>query len=193
MIRTHCRRPAGGFSLLELMIVVAIALVLAGLAIPGVMNAIYNSRLRSATANVSGVLQNGRMESIKRNKTISVHFGTVGSGAVAYVDVNGDNNAANTEPQTQLGSSVTKSASPPSAISTTALGFTSPVSTDPSFNSRGLPCSIAGSPPTTTCPAGFVFYFTDSRPVGTVGWSAVSITPAGRIKTWFYDGSAWAN
>jgi hypothetical protein len=47
-------------------------------------------------------------------------------------------------------------------------------------------CTNAGS-------TGFIEYFKDNRIGGSGGWAAISITPAGRIKRWFWSGSAWTD
>jgi hypothetical protein len=53
-----------------------------------------------------------------------------------------------------------------------------------------LPCTYSGGNCTS---AGFVYYFMDHRPMGRSGWAAVSISPAGRLKRWFWSGSTWVN
>jgi hypothetical protein len=37
-----------------------------------------------------------------------------------------------------------------------------------------------------------VVYFTDTRTVGTPGWAAVTISPAGRVASWIWNGSSWS-
>ena len=181
-----------GFSLVELVIVVAITLVVAAVAIPRIMGSIYNIRLRSGISSLSGLIQTGRMWSVKQNRSYQVHFTTAGTSALAYVDLNADNNPQSTEPQVQLGGTIVKSSTlsgGPTALDATILGWTPTGGTaDPAFNPRGIPCAAGGS-----CPAGLVYYFTDNRPTGINGWAAVSISPAGRVKTWIWTGSTWGD
>ena len=98
------------------------------------------------------------------------------------------------DPQVALEAPITPYTTPtgggaPAAISTTTLGFT-PQTGDPSFNSRGLPCSYSGG----TCTSnGFIAYYKDDRISSSSGWSAISISPAGRIKRWFWNESAWTD
>ena len=75
----------------------------------------------------------------------------------------------------------------PVALDSAALGFT-PKTTDPSFNSRGMPCAYANG---YCIGSGFRYYFKDTRSVGESRWSAISISPAGRVTKWFWSGSAW--
>jgi prepilin-type N-terminal cleavage/methylation domain-containing protein len=184
-----------GFSLLELLIVVAILMVLGIIAIPNMMIVISNARLQGGGTNLSGLLQNSRALAIGKNSTMTTHFTILGNGPVAYVkqadDVSG---LSDKDPQVQLGAPLTKVTTPtgsgaPAALTSGELGFT-PVTTDPSFNSRGLPCAYSGG----VCPtSGFVYYFRDNRSMGKSGWIAVSISPAGRIKRWIYSGTSWVS
>jgi len=182
-----------GFSLLEMLIVVAILLVLGIIAIPNMMIVISNARLQGGGTNLSGILQNSRSLAIGKNATMTTHFTILGNGPVAYVKEANDVSALNDkDPQVQLGAPLTKVTTPtgpgaPAALTTTELGFTAGT-TDPSFNSRGLPCAYSGG----VCPtSGFVYYFRDFRSMGKSGWIAVSISPAGRIKRWIYSGTSW--
>ena len=191
-------RSRRGFSLLELMVVVGILLVVAALAIPNFMTMTANARLRSGMSSFSGLLQNCRMIAVKKNRIMTVHFSVLSNGPVGYVkDATVTSpTLESTDPQVELGAPVTKVVSPtgpgaPGALlDSSTLGFT-PQTGDPSFNPRGMPCSYSGT--TCTPNAGFVYYFTDSRPMGKNAWAAVSVTPAGRVKTWFWSGSAWTD
>jgi len=79
----------------------------------------------------------------------------------------------------------------PPTIDNSDLGLLSnPLTTDPTFNSRGLPCLYV-NPGTCTTNNGFIQYFRDDR-IGSGAWAAISITPAGRFKRWFWNGSKWS-
>ena len=180
---------------MELMIVVAIAMVLTLIVIPNMMTVISNARLQGGGTSLSGLLQNCRMLAIKQNTTMTTHFTVSGNGPVAYVKQAADTSSLSTkDTQAQLGAPLTKVTTPtgvgaPAALTSTELGFTA-VTTDPSFNSRGLPCAYSGG----VCSAsGFVYYFRDNRSQGKSGWIAVSVSPAGRIKRWVYSGAAWGD
>jgi Tfp pilus assembly protein FimT len=181
--------------MVELLAVLAIVLCISAYAIPNFVVGIANIRLRSGMSSLSGLLQNCRMTAIKRNRDMSVHFAVVAAGPVAFIkdSATGGTTLANTDPQVELGAPVTMNQSPsgtgaPTLMDSTLLGF-DPSTADPSFNARGIPCLYSSG----TCPKGFVFYFTDTRPLGKNGWAAVSVSPAGRVKTWIWNGTAWAN
>lgn len=190
---SHRIARARGFSLLELLVVIAMGLVIAAVAVPNMMIVIANYRLSSGMSSLSGLLQNCRMTAVQKNTSMSAHFTIMAHGPVAYVKPVTDTGSINSmDPQVQLGAPVSKvtslPAGGPTALDNTVLGF-APLTSDPSFNSRGLPCSYASGVCTTG--VGFVFYFTDTRPLGASGWGAVTITPAGRVRTWSWNGAAW--
>jgi Tfp pilus assembly protein FimT len=183
-------RSASGFSLLELMIVVGIMMVIAAMAMPKLMTTIADVRMRGAVNSASGLMQQSRMLAIKDNMLRKVKYSNVASGGFMYVDVNDDGVIQATEPQVQMGSTIMAYSAPTGlpALIATNLGYTPATVSTIMFNPRGIPCSAVN-----TCGAGMVVYFTDSRNVGSPGWGAVSVSPAGRVKTWMWTGSAWGD
>jgi len=155
-------------------------------------------KLRASMTSVSGLLQNTRMLAVKLNRTMTARYlvrTTSPLGLVYYAKSATDSSAlTGSNPQVELEAPITPYTTPtgggaPAAISTTTLGFT-PQTGDPSFNSRGLPCSYSGG----TCTSnGFIAYYKDDRISSSSGWSAISISPAGRIKRWFWNESAWTD
>ena len=188
-----------GFSMLELVAVTAISMIVTMTAVPNMVNGIGNMRLRSSMTSLAGVLQNCRMLAVKQNRTMSTHFVVTNygstNGVMAYVKKATDTSfLATSDSQVQLEDPVTRvttlsGAGAPTALDVTTLGFT-PQTGDPSFNPTGLPCAYSGG----TCPNnGFIYYFHDSRPASQMGWAALSISPAGRLKKWYWNGSAWTD
>lgn len=66
------RRRSRGFTLIELMVVVAVAAVLAVVAVPAITNLIASQRLRSAASSLQLALVAARSEAIKRNMSVAV-------------------------------------------------------------------------------------------------------------------------
>src|SRR5579883_3122469 len=189
-----------GFSLLEVLVVVGIGMIVTAVALPSMRNVIADMRLRSSMTSVSGMFQNTRAIAVQENKTKTACHYSWTSGLVYFakdaVACSGVTPSAS-DPQVELQAPFTPMGTPsgtlaPSVIPDTSLGLTvDPLTSDPSFNSRGLPCAYANGVCSTN--NGFIQYFKDSRIGGSGGWAAISISPAGRINRWFWNGSAWIN
>lgn len=196
------RKPAG-FSFQEVMVVVAIGLVVTLAAVPVLSTAIANMRLRSSMTSLSGLLQNTRAMAVQQNTTkTACHFSsnTTPYSLVYFIKSATDCTTATlaaTDLQVELEAPINPYATPtgpsaPAAIDNATLGLTSnPATSDPSFNSRGLPCTYSNG----ACSANtaFIQYFKDYRIGGSGGWAAISISAAGRIKRWFWTGSTWSS
>jgi prepilin-type N-terminal cleavage/methylation domain-containing protein len=188
-------RP-GGFSLIEVTVVVAITLVVGALAIPNMVTVISNARLHAGVTSMSGLLQSARMMAVKQNRTLTTHFTTEnGDTLVAYVKEAPDTSErtakdlqAEWEAPVLMMTTPTGDDAPPE-IDTAVLGFT-PDPGEPSFNTRGLPCLYDGGPCTNN---GFVYYFKDTSRSSGKGWAALSISAAGRIKKWFWNEANWTD
>src|SRR3954453_15130989 len=63
-------RSARGFSLLELIIVMAISISIVAFAAPTFLRAFYTIRLKSAASNLSGLMPQARTQTARRNDVI---------------------------------------------------------------------------------------------------------------------------
>jgi len=191
-----------GMSMVELVIVVAVSLVLAAILLPNAMNSIFNIRLRAAANEVAGLLQQARYQAIRDNTYYPVRVGTIGSTTVFYVDTSATKNTStwsNSFPSVQLGGRVARQTSGFPAVTSMSLGFT-PLAANsiPYFSARGTPCSMNGnvcqnifvSAGISTI-AAYQIFLSDARPGGGTGWAAVTISPAGRVRVWMWDGAKW--
>ncbi len=188
-------RPQAGFSMPEILVVVLIGLIITVVALPSMVNVIGAARVRGNISTLSGIFQNCRILAVKNNRTMTTHFNVATNGIMAYVKLATDSSApTSTDTQVELEAPVTRYTDPlanggPAGITTTTLGFTGATG-DASFNSRGLPCAYASG---TCTNQGFIYYFKVTRRNNNDAWAAVSISPAGRIKKWFWDGTSWAD
>lgn len=164
------RRPTGckrrGFSITELLIVMAVLLVLAAITAPHMNRMIQAFKTRSSAASVSGLLSRARMRAVKDNKFYSVIVGVpLGNSSLqqACADLNYSGACDVGEPMVQFASGVkVNTAGGPSTalITCGSLGFSpcpsgysgmnfkpEPAGILPSFTARGLPC--VNDPPST--------------------------------------------
>ncbi len=173
----HRTAPKGreGFSLIEMMIVVAVLMILAAVFSPLISNAVSGIKLRYSATDLSGLIQKARIEAARKNTFYSIEQTTLSAGVVAYyVDLGKNNTFASGDPLVELGDQVTLDSSG---------GL-------PKFNARGLPCLLSGG----TCPQipgqGFIYFLSRNTALST-SWASVVVTPSGRVQVWSYDGTNW--
>lgn len=216
-LKRNCRRRGrtGGFSLIEILIVVFVVMVVAAIAVPNVLLAVANIRLRASAGDLAGLMQQARIMAAKNNPqtppVYAIQYAVLGGKRIAYIDLNGDgswsssvtvNGVTLSEPLIELSGTVVLAAGAPSGsggqpgayvlAGDTVIGGASFDNTKTiAFTPRGFPCDYT-SPPTCNTPAAtyFVHYLTDTR-VGPAGWAGVVVTKAGRTKVVNWNGSQW--
>jgi len=191
--RQHAMR---GFSLVEILIVTSITLTVSAIAIPKMMTTIASVELRSAIHSAAGVMQQARMRAIKDARVRKVRYSNGTGGGLVYIDLNDNGSPDAIEPQAQTGTTVVVTNAPTgsvTALGVTELGFTPVTTTVVAVSAIGQPCSAAATPgaAVTACAVGMVMYFNDSRVSSTQGWSAVAVSPAGRVTVWMWSWSVW--
>ena len=195
----HAHSSAGGFSLIELCVVVLIVLVIAAVAIPSAIQTWYNMQLRSTAAEVADLMQQTRMLAAKNNATYAIRYNVLNGVQRIFIDLNNNGTLDATEPYIDLGRQITAAAGAPNGTGGQPPAFvlagdtTSGTPCDNTcvlaYSPRGLPCNYT-NPPICSTPAAsyFVYYFQDGRPNG---WTAVYVTKAGRSKSLLWSGSSW--
>jgi prepilin-type N-terminal cleavage/methylation domain-containing protein len=187
-----------GFTLTEIIVVLAIVLTLAGLAFPIFTRISYNIRLKSAATNISGLMQQARILAARQNAVYTIAIPS--AGGQACIDLNKDGSCQSTEPVIRFNSNVMPAAGAPNGSGGTpspyALsGDTGSTNYDNAtilgYSARGLPCAYVSATCSTPAAGYFVYYLQDPRPDGTTGWAAVVVTRAGRTKSYTWNGASW--
>lgn len=203
---TRDPKSGHGFSMLELMIVIAISVSIAAFAVPSFLSAYYNLRLKSACSDLSALLQKARIQSARQNAVYTVQY-RVSTVQEAYVDMNANQNWDNSvtvngvqtsEPIIDFSQSITMAtgapsgpgAPPPYVLVGDTAGTTYNNTTTLGWSARGLPCAYAAGVCATPAGGYFVYYVQDQRP-NSVGWGGVVVTRSGRTKTVIWNGAAW--
>ena len=80
------KKNTSGFTLMELMVVIAIIAIISGIAIPNFLSMLPKSRLRSATRDIVSCLQEMKLRAIRENATTVVIFNLANDEYTAFVD-----------------------------------------------------------------------------------------------------------
>lgn len=209
-----------GFSLLELMIVLAILLVIAGITAPKIRGMIQAERLRTTAEAYASFLQQCRYQATRDSIWYQVLIDNTGSVPIAYLDTAGNGVRQPTAPAVEVPSpiQVNDIGVPPGFdVQPTPLGTlplnleTQPAMIDHdgtaraglAFNERGLPCQSAAvntactnntvinsAKGKSTVAVAWITYFQYPIQNGGILYAAVTVTPAGRVKVWNYQPAA---
>ncbi len=87
---THGRTRPGGFTLLEIMVVVAIIGIVSLMGLPALQNFILRSKHEGAARQISMLMLRAKMEAVKQGVSTVVAVDTTEKTVVAFADVNDD-------------------------------------------------------------------------------------------------------
>jgi Tfp pilus assembly protein FimT len=195
-----CKAPKSrqitvGFSLTELVVVLAVAMILMAVGLPSFMRAYHAYQLNSAATQVADMLRLARYDAIRRNVQMNCVFqvsGTDPNNTNIWIATAATNVLDQSQKQTVLGPSgnlVPQGA----AANTGALITASKVAmatTNPSPTNATITFDARGAvlPPTNVD----VFYLA-STVAPQAGFRAVILMPAGSIQIWTSDAAGnWA-
>ena len=128
-----------GFTMIELVIAVAIFAIMAAIAIPGFSTWLPNYRLKGAVRDLKSTMELSRLRAIRQNANVVLAFDTGNNSYTVFVDNGAGGGVA--DDFTQNGSEVVlKTVNLPSDVTMYEVSF-SGGATRCGFNSRGLPAN----------------------------------------------------
>jgi type IV fimbrial biogenesis protein FimT len=175
-----CLSRVAGYSLVEMMMTLAIALILLSVAMPMMVGAIQGYRLNSAAQQVANFVDLARYTAIRNNRVVILQADVKPSGVTLYIDVNGNNQMEPNEPRIILPSDVVIANSDSLLPDRNSFGLRNlrDFSKQIAFDSRGV-LNFAGG----IAPAPYFLALGFSTQVGS-GYRAVTVTQMGQTKTW---------
>lgn len=209
-----------GFSLLELMIVMAIVFVVAGITAPKIRQMIQAERLRTTASAYASFLQRCRYQATHDGQWYEILIDNAGPSPIAYLDTagNGVRQASSPAVEIPFPLQINDAGVPagfgamPNPLGTIPLNLeTQPAMVDHdtnaraglAFNERGLPCQTIGAnaactnTATITTPGGpqpvavaWITYLQYPVGNGAIWYAAITVSPAGRVKVWSYQAAA---
>jgi prepilin-type N-terminal cleavage/methylation domain-containing protein len=185
--RYKCLSEAG-YSLVEMMMTLAIGLILVSVALPTMIGAIQGYRLNSVSQQVANLAELTRYTAIRRNSVVSLKQVVQNSNTILFVDLDGDGKLGATEPMVMLPSDMqlANGQCPKPDPKTPGLASTVDFAGQITFDYRG----------TLNFPAGgqLVTYFLALGYTNQAqyGCRAITVTPMGQTKLWKApDHSTW--
>ncbi|HEX9153997.1 MAG TPA: hypothetical protein VF819_00460, partial [Nitrospira sp.] len=169
-----------------------------GYAIVNGVSAVRGLRLNEATIDYANLLQQTRISAVKDDAYYTVMIPP--SGDKAFVNVKNPTTYVVGDPMMAFPTGVVPKpyTSGPNADNlkaqflptTESWGTVKSSAAEPTFSPRGLPCTPDGSScPSPASPTSYITFFQNSQ---NGKWAAVTVSPAGRIRRWSYEGSSWS-
>jgi prepilin-type N-terminal cleavage/methylation domain-containing protein len=189
-----------GFTLAEMIVVIAIILVVGGMAVPNLTRAIDASRIKGSAQALAAVYQDARIRATQKDTSYQVLISPPRiSPAQICIDLDGDGTCSAGDPVTTFPVQVRVSnLGVPVPLDPAQLHFPAFTTEQPSapasltWNAVGLPCQRTA--PTSPCTAvGWIQHLQLLRANGDVMYAAVTVSPTGRVKTWTFIPSANGN
>lgn len=184
------RWRATGFSLIELLIVIAIAFIIAAVGIPQALTAYRTYQLNRAATQVAQLIKLTRLDAIRQNKLVSFRSQIIVGGTQLWTDEpaaglpNGDGAAQPTENQVILVQSanfvpvggVPNTANIANALNAPALVGLAPANAFFQFDQRGA-----------VNPISFYIICIQNTGIPAAGYRAVIVMPSGAVQIWSAD------
>jgi prepilin-type N-terminal cleavage/methylation domain-containing protein len=186
------RSPRNGFSLVELVLSLAVLLVITTLAIPVVVRSLQSYQLNSTASQLAGMLKFAKFDAIRQNTAVGCQIQLINGAWVVWSDSNGDLIPNGAEPQMVISGINTllpqASVPSPNPIFATLGPGGSPLpwtvlsgaNGSIWYDQRGVVVSYAGGPVSTTI---YALYLGNPNDPSS-GYRAVITLPSGAVQVW---------
>jgi type IV fimbrial biogenesis protein FimT len=188
------RTLRNGFSLVELVLSLAVLLVITTLAVPVVVRSLQSYQLNSTASQLAGMLKFAKFDAIRQNTAVSCQIVQQGSQWLVWVDSNGNGIADGAEPQMVITGSNTllpaSSVPSPNPISTTLGPGGSPLAwtvlsgsnSTIWYDQRGVVVTAAG-PGGLLSTTIYALYLGNPNDPSS-GYRAIITMPSGAVQVW---------
>jgi prepilin-type N-terminal cleavage/methylation domain-containing protein len=187
------RSPRNGFSLVELVLSLAVLLIISVLAVPVILRSLQTYQLNSSASQLAGMLKFTKFDAIRENTPVSCQIQQQGANWLIWADSNGNGVADSTEPQMYIGGSFTmlpESSVPSPAPIQTSLGLgassyawtvLSGANGTVTYDQRGVLGCVGNS----SCNTSVVYVlYLGSASNPNSGYRAVLTLPSGAVQVW---------
>src|SRR5215467_4398212 len=100
--RGMCRSRVAGYSLVEMVMTLAIGLILAAITLPTLIGAIQGYRLSSAAQQAASLIDLARYTAIRRNKVTAIQETVQNGNTVLFIDLKGNGQLDPSDPMMLL-------------------------------------------------------------------------------------------
>lgn len=179
-LRHKCPKKSAGYSLVEMMMTLAIGLILASIALPTLIGAIQAYRLNSSAQQVANLVELARYTAIRRNSLMSVKTAVQNGNTIFYIDLKGNGVVDPIDPIVVLPADMQLANRQPLTPDPASIGLnpTQDFTTHITFDYRGTVNFSGGGPVATYFLA--VGYINQAQ----YGCRAITVTPMGQSKVW---------
>jgi len=177
--RRKCLPKITGYSLVEMMVTLAVGMILVSVALPTMIGAIQAYRLNSVSQQVANLVELTRYTAIRRNSVMTLQRVVQNGSTILYIDLNGNGLLDANEALVMLPSDMQIANGQPLTPDPASIGLpTQDFGGQITFDYRGTLNFVGGIAPNAYFLA--LGYTTQAQ----YGCRAITVTPMGQTKVW---------